>query len=260
MTYHQQWNWRRRSKKKKRKVDLTQGFFAENRGYVVHFNDNGFMQINAGSGSLKKKKKKKKFNPKVVLHYIYYYKYIYISKDDESIFEPLVLEDLDENHRKCMVCLEEFSEEDKKEKKIIKLCVCKSHGFHKECIAPWVQLKNFCPYCRTQIDTKTKNKKKKMFSQTIIIIIMFCFAILKEVAKNLNERNKNVRCKSTIKFLFLVNLKRIRAFSNFHRSDPIYFSRKQKNCFILFFCKYREIVLFTSFIIYFLDSQTVNCT
>ena len=76
-----------------------------------------------------------------------------IGTDDEGLFRKMTLKDLDAKDRKCMICLAEFDEQDEAEGVIVQLSTCKNHGFHKECIAQWVQLKGNCPLCRIDVDT-----------------------------------------------------------------------------------------------------------
>eukprot|EP00483_Globobulimina_turgida_P010240 UN10259 len=76
-----------------------------------------------------------------------------IGVDDDNLFKKLKLEDLDENDRKCMICLHEFTVEEECNGLIVQLSTCKNHGFHKECIVQWVQLKRQCPLCRIDVDT-----------------------------------------------------------------------------------------------------------
>ena len=52
-----------------------------------------------------------------------------------------------------MICLGDFTVKDETDGLIVKLSTCKSHGFHKECIAQWVQLKGHCPLCRIDVNT-----------------------------------------------------------------------------------------------------------
>jgi len=75
-----------------------------------------------------------------------------IGTDDEGLFRKMALKELDAKDRKCMICLAEFDEEDAAEGAIVQLSTCKNHGFHKECIAQWVQLKGNCPLCRIDVD------------------------------------------------------------------------------------------------------------
>jgi len=33
----------------------------------------------------------------------------------------------------------------------VKLPKCKNHWFHRNCIAQWVKLKGYCPFCKAKI-------------------------------------------------------------------------------------------------------------
>jgi len=76
-----------------------------------------------------------------------------IGTDDDNLFRKLTLDMLDESDRKCMICLSPFTQEEESDGIIVQLSTCKGHGFHKECIAQWVQLKGNCPLCRIDVET-----------------------------------------------------------------------------------------------------------
>merc|ERR1712228_449368 len=76
-----------------------------------------------------------------------------IGVDDDNLFQKLKLNDLDKNDQKCMICLHEFTKKEESDGLIVQLSTCKNHGFHKECINQWVQLKGNCPLCRIDVDT-----------------------------------------------------------------------------------------------------------
>ena len=54
---------------------------------------------------------------------------------------------LDDQNKKCIICLEEFKNDDKS---IYLPCF---HLFHEKCITDWINMKKgFCPFCRTIIN------------------------------------------------------------------------------------------------------------
>ena len=55
------------------------------------------------------------------------------------------INDLSENKKKCLICLDEF----KNGQKTISL-PC-THLFHSECIKKWMKQENFCPLCKNKI-------------------------------------------------------------------------------------------------------------
>ena len=59
---------------------------------------------------------------------------------------------LDESHKKCMICLEEFKEND-----ICRIILC-THRFHDKCIQKWFDRKVKCPICNANME-KLKNKQ-----------------------------------------------------------------------------------------------------
>ena len=70
--------------------------------------------------------------------------------DDETIENYPVskiknINDLSENKKKCLICLDEF----KNGQKTIAL-PC-THIFHSECIKKWMKKENFCPLCKNKI-------------------------------------------------------------------------------------------------------------
>ena len=123
-------------------VSLSKGWFAQSRNQykIVFDTDHGaddnqphFYQINGATQTQREVRR--------------------IGTDDEGLFRKMALEELDESDRKCMICLALFTEQDEAEGVIVQLSSCKNHGFHKECIAQWVQLKGNCPLCRIDVDT-----------------------------------------------------------------------------------------------------------
>ena len=116
---------------------LTKGWFASNANlYKIVFPSNKsqhFYQINGQTQTQREVRR--------------------IAADDDNLFRKMALQELDAKDRKCMICLTEFSGEDEAEGVIVQLSTCKNHGFHRECIAQWVQLKGNCPLCRIDVDT-----------------------------------------------------------------------------------------------------------
>ena len=55
------------------------------------------------------------------------------------------INDLSENKKKCLICLDEFKNG---QKSIILPCI---HIFHCECIKKWMKKENFCPLCKNKI-------------------------------------------------------------------------------------------------------------
>ena len=54
---------------------------------------------------------------------------------------------LNEQNKKCIICLEEFKNDDKS---IYLPCF---HLFHEKCITDWINMnKRFCPFCRAKIN------------------------------------------------------------------------------------------------------------
>ena len=49
------------------------------------------------------------------------------------------------HNTECCICLEPFQPNSQ-----VKILPC-AHGFHDECIAPWMQSHDLCPVCRTSI-------------------------------------------------------------------------------------------------------------
>ena len=70
--------------------------------------------------------------------------------DDETIENYPVskiknINDLSENKKKCLICLDEFKNG---QKSIVLPC---THLFHSECIKKWMKKENFCPLCKNKI-------------------------------------------------------------------------------------------------------------
>ena len=61
-------------------------------------------------------------------------------------------EKLDEEKRKCIICLSEFTQG---EKAIILPCI---HFFHEECIKNWLEKQNFCPICKFELTKENLEK------------------------------------------------------------------------------------------------------
>ena len=53
--------------------------------------------------------------------------------------------ELSENKRNCMICLDEFKNG---QKSIILPCI---HIFHSECIKNWMKREKFCPLCKNKM-------------------------------------------------------------------------------------------------------------
>lgn len=149
-----------------KEVSLTKGWFAQNPNlYKIYFDQ----QYGNKKSKHKAKKNKKKGGANDDQYHefdensTYFYQINSdsgtrrevrrIGADDDSTFRKVALKDLDEKDRKCMICLMEFTEQEENEGIIVQLSTCKNHGFHKECIVQWVQLKGHCPLCRKDVET-----------------------------------------------------------------------------------------------------------
>ncbi|CAD8153982.1 unnamed protein product [Paramecium pentaurelia] len=53
----------------------------------------------------------------------------------------------DDNHIKCMICLEDYQEN-----QIVRTMPC-WHYFHQECIDKWLHKSTLCPICKTEVDS-----------------------------------------------------------------------------------------------------------
>lgn len=62
----------------------------------------------------------------------------------------------------CVVCQDDIKSDEE-----IKVLDCK-HEFHKNCINPWIKIRNLCPLCRTVADN-TKPVKNLNTDDTISI-------------------------------------------------------------------------------------------
>ena len=69
--------------------------------------------------------------------------------DDETIqnypISKIKINNLSENKKKCLICLDEFKDG---QKSIILPCI---HIFHSDCIKKWMKKENFCPLCKNKI-------------------------------------------------------------------------------------------------------------
>lgn len=145
-----------------KEVSLTKGWFAQNpKLYKICFE----VQPNANKKKKKHHKHKHGHNDDQHHEYDENSTYFYqinsssstrrevrrIGADDENLFRKIALSALDDP--KCTICQFEFESKDESEGVIVQLSTCKNHGFHKECIQQWVQLKGSCPLCRIEVDT-----------------------------------------------------------------------------------------------------------
>ena len=70
-----------------------------------------------------------------------------ITIDSFPISKIKDIEKLDEEKKKCLICLENFKQG---EYTIILPCI---HIFHSDCIKKWMKKKNLCPLCKFKIDS-----------------------------------------------------------------------------------------------------------
>jgi hypothetical protein len=125
--------------KRSESVALSRGFFAGKRGYEVRFgagpaHGKNMFQVNRGTGNRRRVRR--------------------IADDDQRLFQKVDRKSLDSTQR-CVICQEDFGAEADAAADPnvapVKLPKCDNHYFHRGCIAPWVKLKNFCPYCRKPV-------------------------------------------------------------------------------------------------------------
>ena len=65
---------------------------------------------------------------------------------------------IDEDTRSCAVCQSEFELTDE----VIRMpCPGFHHTFHKDCIMPWLKMRNTCPTCRHELPTDNKTWDRK---------------------------------------------------------------------------------------------------
>nr|BAN66011.1 conserved hypothetical protein [Babesia bovis] len=82
----------------------------------------------------------------------------------QRILENLETETLDEEHAKelgtCAICTEDFAAGDRINwiSKDRKLC---GHGFHVDCIVPWLKQHNSCPVCRYELPTDDEDYNRQ---------------------------------------------------------------------------------------------------
>ncbi|CAK64232.1 unnamed protein product (macronuclear) [Paramecium tetraurelia] len=65
----------------------------------------------------------------------------------------------DDNHIKCMICLEDYEEN-----QIVRTMPC-WHYFHQECIDKWLHKSTLCPICKTEVDTDLQTEEISMQMQ-----------------------------------------------------------------------------------------------
>ena len=60
-----------------------------------------------------------------------------------------------EEKASCSVCTDEYEVEEE-----VREMPC-GHKFHKDCLDPWLKLRNSCPVCRFELPTDDKNYEKR---------------------------------------------------------------------------------------------------
>jgi len=107
-------------------VNLTRGWFAAHRGYIIDFSKNVQISPNGNERPIRR-----------------------IGNDDESIF--ICVKAGEEGYDKCVICQFEFDTAEGASEDIVRLKVCSGHGFHRECIKGWVNLHSRCPLCNIEL-------------------------------------------------------------------------------------------------------------
>ena len=84
---------------------------------------------------------------------------LYPSEISDNIDDKLTLitleniAELNENKKKCIICLETFKEKDK----LISLpCL---HLFHRQCINNWLEYEHYCPLCKLDLNNAVEDNE-----------------------------------------------------------------------------------------------------